>query len=561
MAGAGDARRACRTGEVRPEEFGFTDAVPRTDPLPLTGFDVEGARAYLRARLRGYKLPPVNNEDLDWITTRVRGNPLGLRLAAQVFAREGKKGIDEAVSARQLKEKVADEQVQSLLHLRIIEHLENEDLKRLANPGLIVRRINAEVIEQVLAEPCDLDLHRVTAEQLLNELRNEVSLVEPIDSATVKHRTDVRLIMLPALRRSLGAVARQVDELAVRYWQKQSGSAARAEEIYHRLWRGDSEEDLTNRWMAGLGAHLEDVLDEFETVAPGDWARIWLAQQLNRDLPEALRQTAGQIAFERDAERKARLLLAEGKVEEVLRVTAPRAGEQRLPGSALWLIDIDAHLLRGRTSEALALVQQAFDLLANIVNTDHTLALLSRHATIQERLGQFKAAERTMVEAMTLARATNDRVAAFTCAIALSRLARKTNHHDDSSVVSLRAEATALLDHDELRRALADRPALLREAAAELGPHKPELIADALERIGLEAETMAGSLVFPETLNEWLKSVGLPAVVNARARADRKLEVSIAEMVRHARAPNRVLMDIAGLYANSVEKFLNQIIS
>ena len=67
--------------------------------MPLRGFDPKAGRAYLRARLKRYNLPPVSDEHLDRLVQQVNGNPLGLRLAAQVFAREGLAGVEETSAA------------------------------------------------------------------------------------------------------------------------------------------------------------------------------------------------------------------------------------------------------------------------------------------------------------------------------------------------------------------------------------------------------------------------------------------------------------------------------
>ena len=236
-------------GVLRTQDFPFSDDVPEWTPMPLRGFDPVAGRAYLRARLKKYDLPPVSDEHLDRLVQQVNGNPLGLRLAAQVFAREGLAGVEEAIGRQRLSAAVAEERVQGLLHARIVEHLDNEDLKKLADPGLIVRRLTVDVVRDVLAKPCGITFDKTTPEVLFEALRNEVSLVETVDDKTVRHRPDVRLIMLPSQRRRLSDIARQIDDAAVRYWEKFTGPAERAEELYHRMWRGDSVAELERRWM------------------------------------------------------------------------------------------------------------------------------------------------------------------------------------------------------------------------------------------------------------------------------------------------------------------------
>lgn len=548
-------------GELRPEDFSFASDAITGKPLPLKGFDVPAGRAYLRARLPATIRRSVNDADLDRLVLRVRGNALGLRLAAQVFAREGQRGVDEAIGPEELSEAIADEQVQGLLHARIVEHLDDPNLKKVASPGLIVRRITRDVIEQVLAEPCGLQLEPTAVGALFESLRREVSLVELVDPDTVRHRSDVRLIMLPALRRDLGALAGKVDAAAVRYWSQQKGAAARAEEIYHRLWRRDSQSELDAAWRPDAAGALEDALDEFSTVAPDDWSRIWLAEKLDRELPEDLRKRSDQIAFERDVERKARRLLSDGKTEQALKVLHERSSDHWLPGSALWLLDIDARLLRGDTAAASTTLARAWALLTPSGYAGHRAALLSRKVTIEERLDQLESARSTATDAMSLAHAARDPVSIFSCGLSLVRLGRKTDRRDDPEMKAQRAELMELLDDAAVQRALADRPSLLREAAAELGAEQPALIADALERLGVEFNAMSAGIVWPESISEIVRELGGSSRTRGLGRASRDFAGSLAEYVRGNRLKSEVLTEIANLYASSVDKFIKQIIS
>jgi hypothetical protein len=295
---------------------------------------------------------------------------------------------------------------QEMLHARIVEHLEDPDLGKIASPGLIVRRIDANVIREVLAGPCDLDLSSRSAESLFDLLRDEVSLVEPVDFETVRHRPDVRAIMLSSLRRDLGPLAREIDDLAVDFWSKRSSPAERAEEIYHRLWRSDSDAELEQRWMPEAGRFLEDALDEFSTTRPGDWAYIWLAQHLGRELPRELRLNASQVAWERDTQRKVRTLLADGKTQECLRVLAERPHVRWLSDSALWGLEVETLLLSGDFKHAEAIVDLGLSRAGEAHDAQPALELLARRVRVFEREGRDLDAIRAAREALDVARAT-----------------------------------------------------------------------------------------------------------------------------------------------------------
>ena len=167
--------------------------------------------------------------------------------------------------------------------------------------------------------------------------------------------------MLPLMRQELGETARAIDEAAVKFWCDQPGAAARAEEIYHRLWLAEDESQIELRWDQDAGRLLEDALDEFEALAasnilgPGPEARIWLYLHLKRELPAQLRGFSGQRDWESDAEARARSLLADGHADQALQILRERS--TRIPASPLWPLELDALQLVGRDSEGLSVAR------------------------------------------------------------------------------------------------------------------------------------------------------------------------------------------------------------
>src|SRR5690606_21950936 len=116
--------------------------------------DPDAARAYLRARLAKLDYETaVSDKQLDAIAALVQGNPLSLRLAAQVFAREGIAALDDAVHEARFQKSFFEERLQGFLHTRIVQQLA-EPLRALADPGLVVRRLTPAVIREVLAASC-----------------------------------------------------------------------------------------------------------------------------------------------------------------------------------------------------------------------------------------------------------------------------------------------------------------------------------------------------------------------------------------------------------------------
>jgi hypothetical protein len=324
------------------------------------------------------------------------------------------------------------------------------------------------------------------------------------------------------------------------------------------MWRGDLTAELEVRWQPQAGQFLEDALDEMETVSPGDLARIWLSEKLDRDIPTEIRARAGQLAWERDAERRARTLLAERKTEEALRVLNERPATARVPASPLWLLEIDIRLLRGDTSQASSAIDAALAGLDEDSHSHFTEDVLSRKVAVEERRGQFTLARGTAAQTLDLARTLNDQVAIFSAGVALCRLARRGGQPDDPEIVALHAELLGIVDTDAVRRALVEQPSLLLEATAELGAESPELLADAMERIGL-TPTNVGRETPPGALDPSFAAVAsqVPWLLGPDSKdpQPRDLTGTLAQMVRENRLDTKPLIEIA---QQAVERLLGQ---
>jgi tetratricopeptide (TPR) repeat protein len=465
----------------------FSDGARLWKPLPLEGFDASAGRAYLRTQFKNMGFSDVPGKVLDRIVRLAQGNPLSLRLAAQVFARMGLPAVEDAVSQAHFNIELNQEWVQSMLHARIVANLP-EKLQRIADPGLVVRRITADVIAKVLAEPCGLTIATVEeAEQLFGQLQSEVALVEPFGEGMLRHRPDVRLLMLPLLRQKIGAKAGKIDEAAVAFWEGRTGPTARAEELYHRLWLGQEGAQLDLRWDPKAKPLLEDALDELEALAkviPIEPAvRIWLSDKLGREYSSALQEKADQAAWERDTEQRARSLLSSGAAKEALRVLRHR--KQRSSASSLWLIELDALRLLGRDDEALKLVERALKASNNVQAPSHVHALLLQQAALLERAERFEDALSSVEQAIQIAKALPDETLVFAAGVTRLRLLRKLNR--DDQIRTSRERLIDRLKQEDIQSALKERPALLREAAAELGRYQPGLILQAANYLALDS--------------------------------------------------------------------------
>lgn len=182
------------------------------------------------------------------------GVPLSLKLAASLVARNATS--DEPLLGNgNLLASVSTEVIQGQLYERILDHIGNDQVRRLAHPGLVLRRISPEIIMEVLNEPCDLGLTRPEeARELFEQLQRETSLVSVDDlDGSLVHRADLRRVMLKLLVANAPDRVERIRRAALQWYALQPGRRARAEEIYHRLHLGEwvGEEDVTDREVRG----------------------------------------------------------------------------------------------------------------------------------------------------------------------------------------------------------------------------------------------------------------------------------------------------------------------
>ena len=168
----------------------------------------------------------------------VGGNPLALKLAARYYValpKEARAGFASDSSGDLAGLDVALRQGQ--LYRRFLQHIPDQTVRQLAHPGLAVRRVTAEIIQEVLAVPCGLGtISREEAQGLLARLEREAWLVER-EGETLIHRPDVRRSMLRLMATDPveGPRVRAVHEAAVGWFDRHPGPEGELDGAYHRL--------------------------------------------------------------------------------------------------------------------------------------------------------------------------------------------------------------------------------------------------------------------------------------------------------------------------------------
>lgn len=450
------------------------------EDLPLGALAPDEALALLRARLGDMKVP---DSFLRSATRKVGANPLSVRLVAELLRREGESGLRGVSSRRRILFKLSAEEIQGMLYRRILDHLPDEDLQQIANPGLVVRRITPDVIQHVLATPCGLgNIDSARAKDLFDRLALEAALVQRIDQDTVVHRSDVRRVMLPLLARSDAAKVDEIHRRAVAWFREQPGVEAKTEELYHRLALGQASSTLDEAWDGDAAVALEDVLDE---LPPSSQA--FLADRLEWPVDPAVLAAAEDETWARQATRTARNLLDDGRPTEALALLQLRRNPTVRPLTTPLMVE--ALAAAKDPAAAVALVESSLQWATEEDRWTTYLDLELLGARVAEDAGRYDRALKWLQDARDVAGDVNDAAVHLAAGVAMVRIHRRSNTAPASDALRQEVlnEASAL-SGSELDR----NPTLLRDLAAEFGSEHPEFTRRAAKVAGLDTESPAG---------------------------------------------------------------------
>lgn len=244
--------------------FAAPIALSSRAPIRLHQFSVEQAQTYLHAEAArtGFK---IDASTAGRVMEAVGRSPLNLRLAVALLEKEGQSfnpgsWADLARDSPELR--------QAALYDRVLRRIRDEELRKVAFPGLLVRRLTTEVISEILAKPCSLKSAKASPAVLMERARREGQLftVDPPDG--LRHRQDVRAALLPTIDASVSpALAREINERAIRFYAARTGPVNRAEELYHRLRLNQSASAVEGRWTDEAGRLLRSAMEEFPPAA------------------------------------------------------------------------------------------------------------------------------------------------------------------------------------------------------------------------------------------------------------------------------------------------------
>jgi hypothetical protein len=302
----------------------------------------------------------VPAETARYIYEHVGGSPLALRLAGGLAHKESEAGFREFISA-EFTERLDDELAQALLYRRFLGQIKSGDVKKLAHPGLTLRKITPDLIKKVLAGPCGIEVDTPErAQELWNEMAQETGLVLQDSSDTLRHRPELRRQMIHLLRKTKPEQVRAIHEAAIGYYETRYKAdptpGARAEQFYHMLCLGLSEAMLDEVWNPALEQFLLSAREELPPKA-----LRYLSSRSGgpfESLSPAEPGLTGMelFAWEQQTANRALELMRQDRYEEVDKEL--RLHPQRSSTSPLYLIQAQVLYRLGQPAQARQILEQ-----------------------------------------------------------------------------------------------------------------------------------------------------------------------------------------------------------
>ena len=186
-------------------------------PLKLEDLPAEAAIALLTQHAGS-----TGNESRwpEALVNKFGGNPLVLKIIGRHLSVSGEAAAAELLDD-QYRPGTKDPLAQGVLYTRILGRLRSTDpdLKKLAHPGLVLRRVTPHLIATVLAGPCSLgSMTDPRPQALVEALKEQVWLVEESSPTVLLHRKDLRTLMLRLIEGDMAEKANVIHTLAAKYY-------------------------------------------------------------------------------------------------------------------------------------------------------------------------------------------------------------------------------------------------------------------------------------------------------------------------------------------------------
>ena len=366
--------------------------------FPLAGFDEQVAVVFLQ------KQGVTDTDVARALYRQVGGSPLTLSLAARVIKEEeNTTGTIAGLTTKSYLLFTAGEAViQGQLYDRILARIRDEDVRAIAHPGLVVRRLTPGVIRHVLAKPCGLgDISDERAEELFDSLRRQAGLVTAGPDGVLKHQPDVRETMLRLIEGDRPAQVRSIHDAALAFYDQTADQdpVARAEWMYHALKLAIDRRKIDARWTRGVA---DSVLGSLDELPPS--SQVLVSMKVGRPLSAELRKAAEAEEWEIEVERKAREAIRHGSIDVAAALVAER--KERRPGSGLYAVDALVALGHKEVDKALEILGFGIESVQEAGRPDLLIELLRLQGEALGMTTRISAADRALAKAQRLARAS-----------------------------------------------------------------------------------------------------------------------------------------------------------
>ncbi|MHA6130461.1 hypothetical protein ACX3YD_30555 [Pseudomonas fluorescens group sp. PF-1] len=280
----------------------LTDIETQQSPVDLRQLSLAETRELLRRRSNTEALnlteahiaalaPALRNSPLDVIvvTNWLRGQEPDQRASLLNSLIEGiGQEIDAATQSEdQFGAELVALRITGILARRMIEHINDKDVRKLAEPGLVVRTISPEIIRDVMAPAsglCD-DKHPLAEgaeNELFRRLQNERWLVTR-QGPVLRHRPEVRRAMLALMRSKDRQKFEAANNRALERFRESAelDDTARSETIYHMLLGARVPlEEVDLLWTPAMARSLSSAVDDL-----AEPAQSYLKAKLGRSIP------------------------------------------------------------------------------------------------------------------------------------------------------------------------------------------------------------------------------------------------------------------------------------
>jgi AAA ATPase domain/Trypsin-like peptidase domain/Effector-associated domain 1 len=490
--------RPVLAGRIPPESDALKDRLDLLELKPL--------RNSVRETILANQLPPAVAARTDIVRRMaevVGGNPLSLNLAAAACRRE--KNIDQLVTTleAELWQHVGDAIVQGRLYERILGHITDADVQALARPGLILRKITPDVIKDVLAGPCALNIpDRAAAEALFQKLSAEVALVRQGDGVDVLElRPELRRVVLEDFQQDTRSqdTQRLIHEGAVKFYADRFNQSSqpedRAEEIYHRLALDQDPKEIDRLWISGIDHLLLTAIEDFRS----ERARTYLGSRVGVVAAAEVMRTASPDDWEEWAERRARDLLRFQSASRALEVLGQRP--DRLPTSRLHLIESVARrsLSPPDLDGALTAVHLAVEAARRSHDTSYLNEALQELVLVNRLRDDTAGVLAALAELGDLGKDLGDDLVVLQAAVEGLESVAPAQSASEPQFSDTAIRVFARLP-DEL---VARGPELARRVAAQVGADDPATLQRVLRLVGTGSMTRDAANSLQEILKDW----------------------------------------------------------